>query len=136
MRARYLTFRYEAPSAVGAAFALLALLLSRLFALLVMQRASVTFDWSSRRILLTRTRWPQRKFKRVFELAEVQRATVKERMSKGSVIFQVALVLRDGEEVPLVDAWSSGGIEWHQLATASIDELLKRRDDQAREGAV
>lgn len=135
-KTQYLTVEYDAPSPSGVAFSLSFAIMPLFMLFFLLQRATVTFAWAARQIVLTRTRWPLRTFTRRFALDEVQSATMQDkRGSKGATLYQVALVLADGELVPLLNAWSSGQ-KSKLRAMAAINEQLARRDAEVRGGVT
>ena len=134
-QATSLVIDYDGPSPVaGIALGAVAVAIAGLCALF--QRATVTFDWSARRITLTRTRFPLRKLTRAFALQEVRNARVLHTLGgKGEALFRCALILVGGEEVPLRDGWENSQTEELQ-ASESINALCVRRDREASGAAM
>jgi hypothetical protein len=94
--------------------------------------ARLEFDFDRRVIRYTRVRWPLRPIRRTLRGEEIARATVHAKPgSKGGTVYQVALVLADGGDLPLVGG-SSGGEKHHERTAQRINALLdrmKERDD-------
>lgn len=79
-------------------------------------------------IVFTRHRWPLSPVQRTFRLDEVDRARLDARPgSKGSTLYEVRLVLRDGEEIALVPHGSGSESRVTQTVTEINQHLRAMR---------
>jgi hypothetical protein len=98
---------YDAGGGVGFMMLLVAvvplLLLRQLW-----QGARVTVDPASRMLTVTRTRWPLRAASESIPIGEIENVDVRAvRGRKGGRLYRVALIMRSGQEVPLLRAASN-----------------------------
>ena len=113
---------YDEPDRTG--MLLLALSLVWLYAAWAMSRsARVEIDRANGTCTVVAVRWPLPPARRVFELADVRDAVVREGGKRNT--YNLALVV-DGYEEVLVFGWASSGRAWKDAAAAEIRALLAR----------
>jgi hypothetical protein len=99
------------------------------FGLIFTRYAVVEFDAARNTIHYSRDRWPLRRARRTFAVADVVRAWVESTPGKQGDLYRTELVLRSEQErFPLLHVWSSGG-EHRRVAEEINERLAKLRDE-------